>query len=139
MKDNLLDALKNLLLDSIESTLSVSAEKGKLDEDGSIQSNDPTLEHVADPKAGSFRIFDDEEYVKLNLFCHNFLLRVEQLGLLLPRIRERIINQLMQSEATTVSFDDVKWTFIDSLNTNLTENELLFLDFVLDEKEDIVH
>lgn len=133
MKDNLLDTLKDLLLESIESTLSKPSQYQSNSESSIQESEEETLERVSDASDNSFRIFDEEECVKLNIYCQNFLHRVERLGLLLPKGRESIINQLMESEADYIGFDEVKWTFINSLNATLTERELLFLDFILDD------
>lgn len=139
MKDNLLDTLKDLLLDSLENSLSKDIKTDKSEENDEKALPETQFEYVSAPKAKSFRILDDEECVKLNVYCQNFLLRVERLGLLIPKGREAIIDQLVQYEADSIGFDEVKWTFINSLNTTLTEKELLFLDFILDENTYIVH
>lgn len=139
MKDNLIDTLKNLLIDSIENTL---GQRNKKDADlpsPAEETHTMTVDHVMAPQEGSYRIFDEEECAKLDLYCRNFLLRVEQLGLLLPKGRESIIEQLLQSDSEIIGFDEAKWIFINSLNTTLTEEQLIFLDFVLSDESLVVH
>lgn len=133
MKDNLLDTLKDLLLESIENTLSKPENELSNSENNDQSPDTKTVNKIADPSDKSFRILDEEECVKLNIYCQNFLHRVERLGLLLPTGREAIIDQLMDSEADYIGFDEVKWTFINSLNATLTERELVFLDFILND------
>lgn len=133
MKDNLLDTLKDLLLESIENTLSKPKNELSNSENNNPSPDTKTVNKISDPSDKSFRILDEEECVKLNIYCQNFLHRVERLGLLLPTGREAIIDQLMDSEADYIGYDEVKWTFINSLNATLTERELVFLDFILND------
>lgn len=133
MKDNILDTLKDLLLESIENTLSKPKNELSNSENNNPSPDTKTVNKISDPSDKSFRILDEEECVKLNIYCQNFLHRVERLGLLLPTGREAIIDQLMDSEADYIGYDEVKWTFINSLNATLTERELVFLDFILND------
>lgn len=136
MKDSLLEDLKNLLIDSIDSKY-----ENKLSEGDITVETEETVEDVllASPKDQSYRIYDEEECAKLDLTCRDFLLRIEQLQLVGSEQRELIIDKLMQSDTIQVTMDEVRWTVLNALDDELSEEQLLFLDYVLNEEKPLKH
>ncbi len=138
MKDNIFDALKELLIASFDKNASPH-----LDSHDNFDNEDDTealsLSFVNEPSQVNQRIFDEEEKAKLDMSCQSFLLFAEQLGLLTPQTREQVITKLMQIDADHINKDEAKWTLISHLDTNLSEEQLLFLNYALSQTEMTFH
>ena len=128
MQDNLLNDLKSLLLDSMESQTALKPSPDELYAEDSIEEFT-----VNSPSPNSYRVYNLDECDKLNIHCRNFLMNVEQMGLINSEQREQIIDKLMQSEAVSVTMDEVRWTVLNALDNNISDERLLFLDYVLNE------
>lgn len=63
---------------------------------------------VCEPSKGALRVFTPEETAKINLGCIQFIKLLERKGILNPKSREMVINQLMQLGENVV-VADVKW------------------------------
>lgn len=130
MKDNLLNSLKHLLLSSVDNAMGEDT-TFELEENNSLQSS-PRPIHLSDPTANSFRIYNEEEIEKFTPESRDMLSYLEQLGLIDTKLREQLIEALLQSDSTPVGPEEIKWALFSLMgNGQLTENTLLFLEFVL--------
>ncbi|MGR8933821.1 MAG: DUF494 family protein [Gammaproteobacteria bacterium] len=59
--------------------------------------------------APAFRIFCSQEIAKLDTECRNFLIFLEQNGILQPHNREIVIDRIMALESDEISLDNLKW------------------------------
>ena len=84
----------------------------------------------------SMRVFTLEEEHKLTKASHQFLKRLERLGVLSSDVMELIINRLLFSESRFVNLQETKWTIRSTLADSLGADQLAFLDLVLYQKED---
>ena len=57
----------------------------------------------------AFRIFCSQEIIKLNLECRNFILFLEQNGILNSDNREVVIDRVMALDIEDISMDKLKW------------------------------
>ncbi len=57
----------------------------------------------------AFRIFTDHEIDKLDLECRNFVMFLEQIGILTPANREIVLDRIMALENEEISLDKLKW------------------------------
>jgi Smg protein len=73
-----------------------------------------STQHSEAPRE-SIRLFTPEESVKIGIECQNFILSLEQAGILNARTREIVINQLMQLEQDMIEVADVRWVILTVL------------------------
>ncbi len=66
----------------------------------------------------SLRIYSEHEKQKINLKNRNFLLFLENIGMLEPMQRELIISQVTSLNAKDISSNDFKWVVIMVLGNN---------------------
>lgn len=72
-----------------------------------------TLQNTIKPSvAPAFRIFSDQEIAKLDIECRNFLIFLEQAGILQPHNREIVIDRVMALEGDEISLDNLKWIIL---------------------------
>ncbi len=84
----------------------------------------------------SVRVFTLEEELKFTKASHQFLKRLERLGVLSSDTMELIINRLLFSDSRFVNLQETKWTIRSTLADSLAPEQLAFLDLVLYQKED---
>ncbi|MFW5444070.1 MAG: DUF494 family protein [Methylococcaceae bacterium] len=60
----------------------------------------------------AFRIFCQQEEIKLDLECRNFLLFLEHTGILTATTREIVIDRAMAIDHETLTLDELKWTVL---------------------------
>ncbi|MDF1678540.1 MAG: DUF494 family protein [Legionellaceae bacterium] len=84
----------------------------------------------------SMRVFTQDEALKLTKASHQFLKRLERLGVLSADMMELIINRLLFSDSRFVNLQETKWTIRSTLADSLSPHQLAFLDLVLYQKED---
>ena len=84
----------------------------------------------------SMRVFTLEEELKFTKASHQFLKRLERLGVLSSDTMELIINRLLFSDSRFVNLQETKWTIRSTLADSLAPEQLAFLDLVLYQKED---
>jgi Smg protein len=69
-----------------------------------------TLQNNIKPSvAPAFRIFCSREIAKLDIECRDFLIFLEQSGILQPHNREIVIDRIMALEGDEISLDNLKW------------------------------
>ena len=81
----------------------------------------------------AFRIFSLEEKIKLDIDCRNFILFLEQNGILSSSNREIVIDRVMALENEEISIEKLKWIVLMVLLSQPDE-ELAF-----SRMEDIVY
>jgi Smg protein len=94
------------------------------------------------PRGGkSFRIFSDEERLKLDTESRGFLLFLEQMGVLDHATREMVIERVMALESDEVDLDQLKWVVLMVLfNLPGQEASVAWMeDLVLDEMPAQLH
>ncbi len=64
---------------------------------------------VAGPRSTTVRIFDRFEQERLDSSCRGYLLHLEQVGILTPTQRERVIDRLLALDARDIDIEQVKW------------------------------
>ena len=57
----------------------------------------------------SFRIFNSEECQKLDMQCRDFILFLQNMGILTAISRELVIDRAMAVENTHISIEELKW------------------------------
>lgn len=86
-------------------------------------------EPEAKPSAQSFRIFSEEECWVINTECRNFILSLEQQGILTPYTREIVIHQTLELINEGVDLNLLKWvTLMVLFNMPNCENALLHME-----------
>ncbi len=73
----------------------------------------------------TFRIFSAEEIEHLDLECRNFLMFLEQTGILTTNTREIVIDRIMALNNEEISLDKLKWIILMVLLSS-EENEAAF-------------
>lgn len=123
MKENIFEVLmylfENYLEDEIETLPDSDAIRTELIQAGFDQLDvskafdwleSLTLHETLKPIVPSaFRIFSDHEIDKLDLECRNFVMFLEQIGILTPANREIVLDRIMALENEEISLDKLKW------------------------------
>ncbi|MCF6251194.1 MAG: DUF494 domain-containing protein [Methylococcaceae bacterium] len=81
----------------------------------------------------AFRIFCQQEEVKLDIECRNFLLFLEHTGILTATTREIVIDRAMAIENEKLTLDELKWTVLMVLLSQSDD------DVAFSRMEDIVY
>ena len=97
----------------------------------------------AQPQSGSVRIYSAGENQRLNQECRGYLNFLEQIGILAPDSRERIIEQAMALGPDEIDLDKLKWVILMVLfnQKGTTRRRLDWLEeFILGaDKHTVVH
>ncbi|MDQ2070893.1 DUF494 family protein [Natronospira bacteriovora] len=96
---------------------------------------------MVDDGAASLRVFNPEEENRISTECRGFLIYIEQIGILDPIQRERVIDRIMALETASVDLDQVKWIVLMLLfNQPGQEEEYARMeDLVFDEHPGRLH
>ncbi len=89
----------------------------------------------------AFRIFSDHEIDKLDLECRNFVMFLEQIGILTPANREIVLDRIMALENEDISLDKLKWIVLMVLLSQ-QDDEVAFSrmeDIIFDTVPDYLH
>ncbi len=81
----------------------------------------------------AFRIFCQQEEIKLDIECRNFLLFLEHTGILTATTREIVIDRAMAIENEKLTLDELKWTVLMVLLSQSDD------DVAFSRMEDIVY
>jgi Smg protein len=60
----------------------------------------------------AFRIFSDQEMIRLDAECRGLLLFLEQSGILTPASRELVIDRAMAFNDESISLENLKWIIL---------------------------
>ena len=129
MKENVLDVLmylfENYLYDEPEDEPDRASMEESLEEAGftnrEIGKAFAWLDELAEqrfqpemtPQAHRpIRIFVDSEIDRLDLECRDFLMYLENVGILDPQRRELVIDRLQALDAEEIDIEDVKWVVL---------------------------
>ena len=74
-------------------------------------------EHAAPTQDGSFRIYGDDELMRLDSECRGLLASLEQRGVLSAAQRELVIDRLMALESDELDLDHVRWVVLMVLSS----------------------
>jgi len=89
----------------------------------------------------AFRIFSDHEVNKLDLECRNFVMFLEQIGILTPANREIVLDRIMALEHEDISLDKLKWIVLMVLLSQ-QDDEVAFArmeDIIFDTVPEYLH
>ena len=93
-----------------------------------------TEQSTIQPKISStFRIFSQQEKIKLDIECRDLLLFLEHNGILTTTLREIVIDRVMAIENETLTLDELKWTVLMVLLSQTDDHA------VFNRMEDIVY
>ena len=62
--------------------------------------------------ARAIRIFDALEQARLDTDCRGYLVHLEQIGILSPTQRERVIDRLMALDGDEIDIEKLKWVVL---------------------------
>jgi len=68
-------------------------------------------------RAGSFRVYTDEELLRLDVASRGLLVGLEQRGILTAAQRELVIDRLMALESDDLDLDHVRWVVLMVLSS----------------------
>ncbi len=103
--------------------------------------SDEDGESFVAPIGDGHRVYREEETRRLPVECLGFLILLEQLKVLDPVMRERIVERAMALDLDEIDLDHFKWVIMMVLLNN-DEDSPSFLwieDFLLDEAGDHLH
>jgi Smg protein len=83
----------------------------------------------------NFRIFAENEIEKISSDAIGFLIFLEQAQVLNEQEREIIIDRAMALQQNVVSIDEIRWIVMMTLWNNGKENDYLFVEDALYQKE----
>ncbi len=89
----------------------------------------------------AFRIFSSHEIDKLDLECRNFVMFLEQIGILTPANREIVLDRIMALENEDISLDKLKWIVLMVLLSQ-QDDEVAFSrmeDIIFDTAPEYLH
>jgi len=89
----------------------------------------------------AFRIFSNHEVNKLDLECRNFVMFLEQIGILTPANREIVLDRIMALENEDISLDKLKWIVLMVLLSQ-QDDEVAFArmeDIIFDTVPEYLH
>lgn len=138
MKDNLFE----LLLSLFEKSLSQLHEAHQSDEQSDSIDGDQLFDieknslHLKSPDLKATRVFTYDEQMKLTKASYQFLMRMKLWNIIDTDQFEVIMDQLQFSDSRIVNLQETKWTIRNVLETDLSEEQLAFLDLVLYKSED---
>lgn len=96
------DAIRTELIEAGFADMEVSKAFDWLESLGSLRAVEPIV-------SSAFRIFCPREINKLDLECRDFLIFLEQTGILKADSREIVIDRVMALENEEISLDKLKW------------------------------
>ena len=93
---------------------------------------------VRQANSHSKRVLNREELLKLSSKSRQFLEQLMQFDIIGEYTIELIINQLLFSESQLVPLQEAKWTVRKTLEENLDDKQIAFIDLILYGNEDEV-
>ena len=147
MKENIFEVLmylfENYLEDEIEALPDSDAIRTELIEAGFDHINiskafdwleSLSLQRAIEPTVSStFRIFSHQEKTRLDLECRNFIMFLEQAGILTAVKRELVLDRILALENEDISLDKLKWIVLMVLLSQQDD------DLAFSRMEDIIY
>ena len=135
MKDNLLDALKQLLINSVDQQhIEQLISKDSLQEEQSLE-----IKNIRNASNQSFRVLDWSEKDRFSEESLKYLYFLEQIGILSYKNREQLLEQLLATDTDTITPSEIKWAILGLLDDVLSIEEQTFLDYVLSKETNSRH
>lgn len=104
-----------------------------------LQENDKP--YLGQHNQHSFRIYTDEEKIKLDVESRGFLMFLEQIQVLNVTTREMVIDRVMELDEPRLILDDLKWVILMVL-FNVPGNESAYAqmeDLVFEQPDGMLH
>lgn len=140
MKDNLFEMLLSLFERSLtqlqKSHTSIDAASKELINDSDLLVAEEEPLFIKSAQHLSTRVLTVDEQMKMTKASYQFLMRLKLWHVIDNEVFELVLNQIQCSESHIVTLQETKWTIRNILGTNLTEEQLAFLDLVLYQSED---
>ncbi len=103
------------------------------------------MSHQADAQSAhdtstGWRMYVEEEALKLSEESRGFLMFLEQAGVMLPHQRELVIDRAMALPNTPVGLEEIKWIVLMTLWNQGKANDYLFIsDAIFSEMQPTLH
>lgn len=128
MKDNLLEALKQLLIDSVDpSKLGQISES----EDWLVEQENNHAIYVNQASSNSIRVLDWLERERLSDEAIRFIWFLEQIKVLNKANKEQLIENLLSTDSELITRNEVKWAVLGMLEPAMNTDQQTFINFVL--------
>jgi Smg protein len=91
--------------------------------------------------ARAIRIFDAMEQTRLDTDCRGYLVHLEQIGILSPTQRERVIDRLMALDGDEIDIEKLKWVALMVLFSQPGEETAFsrMEDLVFEDRSGAIH
>ena len=91
--------------------------------------------------ARAIRIFDALEQARLDTDCRGYLVHLEQIGILSPTQRERVIDRLMALDGDEIDIEKLKWVALMVLFSQPGEETAFsrMEDLVFEDRSGAIH
>ena len=91
--------------------------------------------------ARAIRIFDAIEQARLDTDCRGYLVHLEQIGILSPTQRERVIDRLMALDGDEIDIEKLKWVALMVLFSQPGEETAFsrMEDLVFEDRSGAIH
>jgi Smg protein len=91
--------------------------------------------------ARAIRIFDALEQTRLDTDCRGYLVHLEQIGILSPTQRERVIDRLMALDGDDIDIEKLKWVALMVLFSQPGEETAFsrMEDLVFEDRSGAIH
>jgi Smg protein len=91
--------------------------------------------------ARAIRIFDALEQTRLDTDCRGYLVHLEQIGILSPTQRERVIDRLMALDGDEIDIEKLKWVALMVLFSQPGEETAFsrMEDLVFEDRSGAIH
>jgi Smg protein len=139
MKDNLFELLLNLFeksLNQLQKNHESADNETELMHDDELHGTSDVSLTLRAALDSSTRVFTYDEQMKMTKASYQFLMRMKQCGVIDFDVFEQVMHQVQCSDSRIVTLQETKWTIRTSLASNLSEQQLAFLDLVLYQSED---
>ena len=94
----------------------------------------------ATQEPAGFRIYAEQESLKISAESRSFLMFLEQAGVMQGSQRELVIDRAMALPDSTVTLDKIKWIVLMSLwNQNKANDYLFIADAILGDEHPTLH
>lgn len=133
MKDSLLESLKRLLINSIDPKNSIDMQSST-DNIQQHESISHQTKHIKKASSKSIRVLNIDELLRFDEDSLNYIYFLKQIGLLSSQHRECLLNQLLDLEQENITCNDIKWCLLSLIAPDITKEQQIFLDFVLEQK-----
>lgn len=107
---------------------------------GALENMSRETESHATREPDGFRIYAEQESKKISAEGRSFLLFLEQAGVMLPSLRELVIDRALALPDSPVTLEKIKWIVLMSLWNQNKPNDYLFIaDAIFGDEHPTLH